>query len=178
MFFYRSARPEPAWLRVLGDAIDISVVTLAAALLAVMFANVAARVALNSNIAWNTEFGEFVLLWATFLGGAAAARRGAHMRITEFVAAMPPRLRHAVELSTRFAVIVVLAFLSWRGLLLALRTMDQEMTVLNWPVGVQYLAMPVGSALALVFVLHETYLIAAGGLPRPVDDLAPRLPAA
>lgn len=176
-FLYRPARREPAPLRLLGDAIDGAVVLLATALLTVMCANVAARAALNANIAWNTEFGEFVLLWATFLGGAAAARRGAHMRIAEFVEAMPGRLRHAVELSTRLAVMVILAFLSWRGVLLSLQTMDQQMTVLNWPVGVQYLAMPVGSALALVFVVHETWRVAVGRLPQ-ADALAPQIPVA
>lgn len=161
-FLYRPDRPEPAPLRWLGDAIDVAVTLLAAVLLIVMFANVAARVALNSDIAWNTEFGEFVLLWATFLGGASAARRGAHMRITEFVDAMPPVLGHAVELATRVGVIGLLGLLIWYGLSISGSTMGQEMTVLHWPIGVQYLAMPAGSALALVFVIYETVLLATG----------------
>lgn len=176
-FLYRPARAEPAPLRVLGDVIDVSVAALASALLLVMFANVAARAALNANIAWNTEFGEFVLLWATFLGGAAAARRGAHMRIAEFVEAMPRRLRYAVEVATRVAVVVILGFLVWRGFLLAMQTMDQQMTMLGWPVGVQYMAMPAGSALALVFVLYETALVIAGEQPRPDDEITLQLPA-
>lgn len=165
-FFYRPARREPAPLRVLGDALDLAVMVLALALLAVMCANMAARVALNTNIAWNTEFGEFVLLWATFLGGAAAARRGAHMRISELVEAMRPRLRYAIEVGTRLGVVVILCFLSWNGLILARETMEQQMTVLNWPVGVQYLAMPVGSLLALVYVVYEAVgVIWSGVLP-------------
>lgn len=159
---YRPARPEPAPLRWLGDLIEIAVIVLAAVLLVVMFANVAARVALNSDIAWNTEFGEFVLLWATFLGGASAARRGAHMRIGEFVEAMPPRLGHAVELAMRVGVIALLGLLIWYGVSISQSTMGQEMTVLHWPMGVQYLAMPVGSACALVFVVYETVLLAMG----------------
>lgn len=161
-YHYRPGRPEPTPLRWLGDAVDIAVTLLAAVLLIVMFANVAARVALNSDIAWNTEFGEFVLLWATFLGGASAARRGAHMRITEFVDAMPPAIGRGVELATRVGVIGLLGLLIWYGLSISERTMSQEMTVLHWPIGVQYLAMPVGSALALVFVIYETVLLAAG----------------
>jgi len=161
-FFYRPDRPEPAPLRWLGDAIDASLVLLAAVLLIVMFANVAARVALNSDIAWNTEFGEFVLLWATFLGGASAARRGAHMRITEFVEALPPALGLMVEIATRIGAICLLLLLIWYGLSISDSTMGQEMTVLHWPIGVQYLAMPVGSAAALVFVIYETVLIATG----------------
>ncbi|HEY5793853.1 MAG TPA: TRAP transporter small permease [Bosea sp. (in: a-proteobacteria)] len=161
-YFYRPGRPEPAALHLLGDAIDVVVTGLAVMLLLVMFANVAARVLLNSDIAWNTEFGEFVLLWATFLGGASAARRGAHMRITEFVEAMPPAWTRAVEIATRLGVIALLCFLVWYGWNIAQGTMEQEMTVLHWPMGVQYLAMPVGSGLALIYVIYEATLLAQG----------------
>jgi TRAP-type C4-dicarboxylate transport system permease small subunit len=116
-------------------------------LLLVMFANVAARAVLNTDIAWNTEFGEFVLLWATFLGGASA---------------MPRVLGHVTELGTRVGVIAILGLLIWHGVGITNSTMSQEMTVLHWPMGVQYLAMPAGSALALVFVLYETTLLARG----------------
>jgi TRAP-type C4-dicarboxylate transport system permease small subunit len=161
-YFYRPGQPEPAALRLLGDAIDLAVTVLAVLLLVVMFANVAARALLNSDIAWNTEFGELVLLWATFLGGASAARRGAHMRITEFVEAMPRPWHRLVEIATRLGVTVLLGFLFWYGLGIAQGTMEQEMTVLHLPMGVQYLAMPVGSALALIFVLYEIALLTRG----------------
>jgi TRAP-type transport system small permease protein len=164
MFFHRPQRSEPAALRVLGDGIDVAVTVLAGLLLVVMCANVAARAALNTDIAWNTEFGEFVLLWATFLGGAAAARRGAHMRITEFVGAMPVGLGRCIELATRIGAIVILAALVWNGWGIVASTMEQQMTVLHWPVGIQYLSMPVGSALTLMFVLYETVRIARGEL--------------
>lgn len=162
MLLYRPTRPEPVALRLVGDAVDLTVVCLATLLLVVMFANVAARGILNTDIAWNTEFGEFVLLWGTFLGGASAARRGAHMRISEFVEKMPPALSRFVELATRIAVIAMLGLLIWHGFAITQRTMDQEMTVLHWPIGVQYLAMPVGSALTLLFVAYETWLVAIG----------------
>lgn len=162
MFFHRPERPEPLGLRVVGDLIDLAVLALAVVLLVVMFANVAARLALDSDIAWNTELGEFVLLWATFLGGAAAARRGAHMRITEFLEKMPPRVAAATEVATRLGTVVLLGLLVWYGLVITGSTMEQEMTVLHWPIGVQYLAMPVGSGLALLFVLRELVLLARG----------------
>jgi TRAP-type C4-dicarboxylate transport system permease small subunit len=161
-FLYRPELPEPAPLRWLGDLVDIVLTLLAAMLLVVMFANVAARVALNSDLAWNTEFGEFVLLWATFLGGASAARRGAHMRITEFTGKMPPRIERAVEIATRLGVVCLLLMLISYGWSITQSTMGQELTVLHIPMGLQYLAMPVGSAFALLFVIYETVLLARG----------------
>lgn len=168
-FLYRPPQAEPAPLRWLGDAIDVTVVALAVMLLLVMFANVAARVAFDSDLAWNTEFGEFVLLWATFLGGASAARRGAHMRITELLEKIPPNAARLVELLTRAGVIGLLVLLVWYGIVIAERAMGQEMTVLHWPMGVQYLALPVGSAFALLYVIYETALLALG---RPIAQEA------
>jgi len=168
-FLYRPSQPEPAPLRWLGDAIEIAVVVLAVMLLLVMFANVAARVAFNSDLAWNTEFGEFVLLWATFLGGASAARRGAHMRITELVESIPPKAARVVELLTRVGVIGLLILLVWYGFVISDRAMGQEMTVLHWPMGAQYLALPIGSAFALIYVIYETVLLALG---RPIPQEA------
>ncbi|MGL5448665.1 MAG: TRAP transporter small permease [Rhabdaerophilum sp.] len=162
-FFYRPSRAEPAPLRWLGDALDVTIVLLATALLTVMSANVLARAFFNADIAWNTEFGEFSLVWATFLGGAAAARRGAHMCITEFIEKIPPGARRMIEVLIRLGVITLLALLVNAGFNIVAKTMDQQMSVLYWPVGLQYLAMPVGSALTLIFVAYETWVISRGG---------------
>lgn len=149
-------------MRVLGDAIDLAIVGLGTALITVMSVNVLSRAALNADIAWNTEFGEFTLVWATFLGGAAAARRGAHMRLTELLGQFAPSVRRATEIVTRLAVLVLLALLVARGAIIVERTLDQLMSVLYWPVGLQYLAMPVGSGLAFVFVAYETFGLVTG----------------
>jgi TRAP-type C4-dicarboxylate transport system permease small subunit len=137
-------------------------VGLATALVVIMFTNVLARAFLNVDIAWNTEFGEFCLVWATFIGAAAAARRGSHMRISELVDAAGTGLRHFLEIITRIGVLILLALLVWRGMLIVNRTMDQEMSVLYWPVGLQYLAMPVGSLLTAIYVAYDTSLLLRG----------------
>ncbi len=173
-FFYRPSRPEPAPLRWFGDGLDILITLLAAALLVVMCANVLARAFFNADIAWNTEFGEFVLVWATFLGGAAAARRGAHMCITEFIEKLPPRARWMLELVLRLMVLGLLALLVRAGINIVGHTMEQRMSVLYWPVGLQYLAMPAGSAATFVFIAYETWLIARGErAPEAMQDVTP-----
>lgn len=159
-FFHRPVRREPFLLQALGDLIDVVIIILAAMLIAVMFVNVVSRAILNADIAWNTEFGEFVLVWVTFLGCAAAARRGLHMRITEVAAILPATVRRFADVAAGAAVIVLLALIVWRGSLIVASTMHQQMSVLYWPVGLQYLALPVGAFLTMVFVVYTTALIA------------------
>ena len=50
----------------------------------------------------------------------------------------------------------VLLSIIWYGGRLSIRTWDQETTVLYWPVGLLYAAMPVGTLLTLVFIIHQT----------------------
>lgn len=153
---------EPAILRRLGDAVDVAVATTGACLALLMTVNVAGRALFHSDISANVELGEFLLVWATFLGGASAARRGAHMRIVEGLLMMPAGFRRYVEVAVRFLVLAVLGALAWNGAKIAEIAMDQTTTVLYWPVGLGYAAMPVGSALAFIFVAHETWRLWRG----------------
>ena len=79
-----SAPPAPAPIRALGAAVDWSVVAIGATMVALVFANVVLHVFHRDN-PWTTEFCEFLMVWVTFLGAAAATRRGLHMSINEFV---------------------------------------------------------------------------------------------
>ena len=76
--------PSPAWLRWLGKAVDWSVICIGGSLAALIFINVVMH-AMHKDLAWLTELGELMMVWVTFLGGAAAAHRGAHMSINEFL---------------------------------------------------------------------------------------------
>ena len=115
------------------------------------------RFIFNYDVAWSTEMIGFLMVWATFLGGAAATRRGVHMRIAEFVAIAKGRTLRNLELAINAAVAAMLALLTYHGWSIAMGNMDQLSTVLYLPVGLQYAALPVGSALALVYVVHNSW---------------------
>lgn len=170
MPYERPARAEPTWIRWLGDAVDCAVIALGCALTALMIANVAGRALFNSDISANVELGEFMLVWATFLGGVSAARRGTHMRITELVMALPRGAQRLLELATRVLVVAILVVLAWNGALIANANMGQTTTVLYWPVGLMYAAMPVGSALSAIFVAYETVLIFRGATAPDISE--------
>jgi TRAP-type C4-dicarboxylate transport system permease small subunit len=51
--------------------------------------------------------------------------------------------------------LIMLAGLVWFGSGIAIANMNQFMSVTGWPVGVVYWAMPLGSAVALIFVLEQ-----------------------
>jgi TRAP-type C4-dicarboxylate transport system permease small subunit len=146
---------EPRPLRLLGAAIDACLVLGGGAIVLLVFGNVLSRFMLNFDVAWSGELVGFLLLWTTFLGGAAAARRGAHMRIGELVESLTGRPRALLEALGLGLVVLVLVLLAWYGWIIVERTWPQQTTVLYWPVGLLYASLPVGSLLTLVFVLHD-----------------------
>ena len=76
--------PAPPAIRWLGMVVDYTLVTMGAVMVVLVFFNVVMHL-FHQDIAWTTELCEFMMVWVTFLGGASAARRGAHMTITEFI---------------------------------------------------------------------------------------------
>jgi TRAP-type C4-dicarboxylate transport system permease small subunit len=167
--FYRPALPEPIALRVIGDAIDLVIVALGAGMVALMALNVFSRASDLIDLAANVELGEFLLVWATFLGGASAARRMGHMRVTEIVDALPPRIAGLLDQAMRLLSLMLLALIVWKGASIVGTTWGQKSSVLYWPVGLTYLAMPAGAALCMIFIAHQ---IARPPARAPAADLA------
>jgi TRAP-type C4-dicarboxylate transport system permease small subunit len=158
------APAAPAPLRALGTALDWCVVAIGGLMVALVFVNVVLHLFHRDN-PWTTEFCEFLMVWVTFLGAAAATRRGAHMAISEFVDRLDARARRGADLAIAAVAAAVLVLLVWYGVAIVRATWANELTVLGWPMGLQYLALPVGAAATLVFVLWEAWQICRG-VPR------------
>jgi TRAP-type C4-dicarboxylate transport system permease small subunit len=160
---------EPAALRWLGRLLDWTLALAGGALAVLVFGNVLARFFLNIDVAWSGELAAFTLVWATFLGGAAAARRRAHMRVGEIVGMLRGKARNTIEAVICLVVAAVLLPVIWYGMVIVELQWPQQTTVLYWPQGLLYLAMPVGAALTFVFVLHDAWR-AFRGQPHPADQ--------
>jgi len=141
--------------------IDWSIVAIGAAMVVLVFANVVIHL-FHGDIAWTTEFCEFMMVWVTFLGGASAARRGAHMSITEFLDKLSSAGRRRADAAIQLLAALVLCILLWYGSGLVEASWGNILTVLYWPMAWQYLALPVGAAAMLVFVLWDLLQIVRG----------------
>ena len=147
----------PAPLKTLSRVIDGAVALFGGGIIVISFGNALLRFVMNLDVAWSIELSTFLMLWVTFLGCAAAAARRAHMRVTEIVAyLLSAPARRRLDIGINVIVSAVLTSIIWYGALLSVRTWDQETTVLYWPVGLLYAAMPVGTLLTLVFIMHHT----------------------
>lgn len=157
--------PAPAPILWLARIVDWSIVAIGATMATLVFANVLVRNLYHGDIAWTTEFCELLMVWVTFLGGAAATRRGAHMVVGELVARLTGAARRAADAAIQLIVLITLALLVWYGLGIAEAGRMSELTVLGWPMAAQYVALPVASAVTMVFVGWDLYEVLRGRTP-------------
>jgi TRAP-type C4-dicarboxylate transport system permease small subunit len=157
-------RQPPAIIRAFGTFIDWATIAMGAAIVCLVFTNVVLH-QVGHDIAWTTEMSQLLMVWMIFVGGAAAARRGEHIAITEFVDWLAARPHRWAEGMAQLVAAFVLCLLIWYGIGVTESVWDDRLTVLDWPMSIEYLALPVGSAATLVFVLFDLSRIARG-MPR------------
>jgi len=155
------APAAPAPIRALGAVVDWSIVAIGAMMIVLVFMNVIFHV-IGGDIAWTTEFCEFLMVWVTFLGGAAASRRGLHMTITEFVDKLDVRWRRLADGAIQVLCLAVLGLLAWYGMGIVNAGWGNELTVLHFPMALQYLALPVGAGAMAVFTAWDLVEIVRG----------------
>jgi TRAP-type C4-dicarboxylate transport system permease small subunit len=158
-------RPDPpapwpiAWL---GRAVDWSVLLIGGVMATLVFTNVVVHNFFDGDIAWTTEFSELLMVWVTFLGGAAATRRGSHMVINELVNHLDGARKRYAEAAIQVVVFVTLGLLAWYGVGIAEAGNFSTLTVLGWPMSTQYIALPVASVITMIFVAWDLVEILRG----------------
>ena len=90
----------------LGRAEELLAMALVAALLVVVNLQIFARYLFHAPFIWPEEVSRLLLVWMTFIGGAALTRRGADLAVDTFIE-MLPRLPKRLVLMLRDAVMVV-----------------------------------------------------------------------
>jgi len=157
--------PEPRLLRWLGLAIDWSVAAAGTLVIALVFYNVLSRYLLYTDVSWSSELCTLLLIWITFIGGAMAVRRNAHLGVTEFIMGLKPSSRSRADAVVLALTALALGLLVYFGITLTLMSWDNVAVAIRISNGWWYLAMPVGCALMLVFVLHQLVLVVRSGQP-------------
>jgi TRAP-type transport system small permease protein len=156
--------PEPIFISIIGKTVDWAVIVIGAMLAILIFINVVLH-ALAKDLAWLTELGELMMVWVTFLGGAAAAQRGAHMSINEFLDKLSTPRRRWADAAVQTFTLVLLAVVLYYGIRIVQGSWGNVLTTLEWPMAWQYIPMPLGIALMGIFVGWDLIQILRG-VPR------------
>jgi TRAP-type C4-dicarboxylate transport system permease small subunit len=146
----------------LGWLEDWAGIAAVAGLALVVNLQIFARYIFHAPFIWPEEIARLLLVWMTFIGSAAVARRAGDLAVDTFVEMMP-RIPRRIFLVIRDVVMVVLfAFVAWQGLALArtvagmpLAATGLSTELLAWPVLIGGLLIAFHAALRLLVLAAD-----------------------
>lgn len=107
------------------------------------------------SVPWTEELARYLMIWCIFLGAAAASRSGDLIAMDTLTTCVSPRNGWRIKL---FAYLVTIGFFVFL-FVVGMRWMGfgfmESSTVMNVPMSAVYLAMPVGSALAVINIVFR-----------------------
>lgn len=145
------SRPESLDLRILTLIGSV----LVAATVCLTFGQVVLRYFFNNPQTWAEEVGRYIFVWITFIGAAAAFGRDTHIKVDAIMGLFGKKIARGADLLRRFVEVAAVAMLLYSGILVAWKHRNATFyTMPDVPQAIFYLAVPVGSALALFYLLR------------------------
>ncbi|MCY4546895.1 MAG: TRAP transporter small permease [Defluviicoccus sp.] len=137
-----------------------------------LFVNVILRYVFLSALSWAEEVTMYLIVWLVFVGGSVTLRMFGHISIDLLPLALPPGGARRLKLFVSCAMLIFFAaFFYYSGLhTLRVMTTGQLTPVLEAPMWLTYLAMPVGSLLMGIRtaqILYRTASAARDDASRP-----------
>jgi TRAP-type transport system small permease protein len=126
-----------------------------AAIVVLTFAQVVLRYFFNNPQAWAEEVSRYLFVWITFLGIAIGFAKDMHIRLDALTVLLPERPWRVVDVARRLVELAAVAIMLYSGALVAWQYRSTTFyTVQGLPRVIFYLAVPIGAAIALVYVVR------------------------
>jgi len=94
----------------------------------ISIANVVVRYATDISFAFTEEFSVFLMVVLTFFGASAAFAKNTHIRVSFFVAKLPPAFAYKIEIGVTAIALALFAIIAGYGVRLLLDDWNYETT--------------------------------------------------
>lgn len=127
--------------------------------IALIFVQVIFRYVLMNSLSWSEELARYVFVWQVWIGAAWAAKLDKHINITAFRDKFPDKAIVFMEVVVMLLWFAFSVFTAYWGcnIVSKIFRMGQKSAALQIPMGIPYLAVPVGSFL-MAFRLVERFI--------------------
>jgi TRAP-type C4-dicarboxylate transport system permease small subunit len=141
------------------NLIHIGFVYLAKAMIVAMvlinFVNVILRYGFNSGLPWSEELSRFLAIWFIFIAMGLGVKQNLHINLSLFREGSLPRwLERTLELLKSGVALVVGLVLLFTGASLTKIMMGSILPATQWPTGLMYLVVPLGS----IIIIYESLM--------------------
>lgn len=121
------------------------------------FLQVIFRYLLNHPLFWSEELSRYCFVWIVFVGAAIAMKQGAHIGVDYFVKKLPSRFKNYLKIAINILIISFLFIIINQSILVVIVNMSQHSPAIGIPMGLIYLAIPVGLSLMLGYMIIMNY---------------------
>lgn len=129
-------------------------------------AGVFMRYVMNNPLQWPEPASVIMMVFFSFVGGAAVYRANAQIAVEALMRAVPPTVQRAMYWGVQACMLAIAAFMLGYGVILCRTTWGNSMAEFpSLSVGIVYMPIPVGGLLTLLFILEKLWL----GEPPPDD---------
>ncbi len=147
-----------------GEMLVVVVFTIL--MIAVTFAQVIFRGALNRPLAWSEEMGRYLFVWIVFIGGAWAVPDDAHFRMDLLLSLAKGLSRRLVIWLTCVCMILFASVMLVYGIRLLFSVASQISPALRISMAIPYSALPLSG---LLIIIHAIELGVKNSGPEPAD---------
>lgn len=123
------------------------------------------RYVLNDTPTWVEQASLLLVVWITFLGGAAGIWNKAHLSIDFVREAMPPIFRIPLRWLAVIGVLIFAAYLAWYGFELAEKTWRRRIPMLAIAEGWRAVPMTICGVLSVFYSLYHLAMLLRGQDP-------------
>ena len=117
------------------------------------------RYVMNDPLQWPEPASVIMMVFFSFVGGAAVYRANAQIAVEALMRAVGPRSRAAMQWGVHACMFVIAAFMLGYGAHLCWLTQGNTIAEFPWlSVGIVYLPIPLGGLLTLLFLIEKIWL--------------------
>ena len=135
--------------------LEILCALMLAVMVVLLFIQVFSRYALSDPPDWTEELARAVFIYLTFIGGALAIVRNAHLKIQTLHERLSPNARAALDIALTLVGVIFLAIVVFHSFTLLGQLAHQPMTSVPISKAFMFAAVPAGCALMLVYELQR-----------------------
>jgi TRAP-type C4-dicarboxylate transport system permease small subunit len=122
-------------------------------------AGVFMRYVMNDPLQWPEPASVIMMVFFSFVGGAAVYRANAQIAVEALMRAVGPRSRAGMQWGVHACMLVIATFMVGYGVHLCLITQGNTVAEFPWlSVGIVYLPIPLGGLLTLLFLVEKLWL--------------------
>jgi len=105
------------------------------------------RYALNDSAAWTEEIARYLLICTVFIGASCSVRKNTHIHVDIFYRFLPAPVTRVLSTLVDLTRILFFAYAIYLTYALMGKIGRQQMSIIDWPIGLVYAAVLCGFAL-------------------------------